>query len=136
MIDALVLASIVEWLYNVHTSVGVVKECYLVDPASSHVLVSKIKPCMYLQISRLIEDLHFGEDRFSSKMEKEAIIEIDLSPDGSRGQFDGDRARDLSIFGRIANFICDGDEVRAFSISVGWPPSVIEPFRHRWSSSI
>lgn len=22
------------------------KECYLVDPASSHMLVSKIKPCM------------------------------------------------------------------------------------------
>ena len=35
-----------EWLYNVHASVGVVKECYLVDPASSHMLVSKIKPCM------------------------------------------------------------------------------------------
>ena len=25
---------------------GIVKECYLVDPASSHMLVSKIKPCM------------------------------------------------------------------------------------------
>lgn len=25
---------------------GVVEECYLVDPASSHMLVSKIKPCM------------------------------------------------------------------------------------------
>src|SRR4029450_47087 len=25
---------------------GVAKECYLVDPASSHLLVSKIKPCM------------------------------------------------------------------------------------------
>lgn len=24
----------------------VVEECYLVDPASSHMLVSKIKPCM------------------------------------------------------------------------------------------
>ena len=24
---------------------GVTKECYLVDPASSHMLVSKIKPC-------------------------------------------------------------------------------------------
>ena len=26
--------------------VGIVKGCYLVDPASSHMLVSKIKPCM------------------------------------------------------------------------------------------
>ena len=26
--------------------VEVGKECYLVDPASSHMLVSKIKPCM------------------------------------------------------------------------------------------
>lgn len=25
---------------------GIAKECYLVDPASSHMLVSKIKPCM------------------------------------------------------------------------------------------
>ncbi|RDX63652.1 hypothetical protein CR513_57888, partial [Mucuna pruriens] len=24
----------------------VINECYLVDPASSHMLVSKIKPCM------------------------------------------------------------------------------------------
>ena len=28
------------------SGVDVVKECYLVDPASSHMLVSKIKPCM------------------------------------------------------------------------------------------
>lgn len=26
--------------------IGVGEECYLVDPASSHMLVSKIKPCM------------------------------------------------------------------------------------------
>ncbi|KAK4846728.1 hypothetical protein QYF36_021343 [Acer negundo] len=39
-----------EWLYNVHASVGVVKECYLVDPASSHMLVSKIKPCMFKKL--------------------------------------------------------------------------------------
>lgn len=25
---------------------AVIDECYLVDPASSHMLVSKIKPCM------------------------------------------------------------------------------------------
>ena len=29
-----------------HAGAGVGKECYLVDPASSHMLVSKIKPCM------------------------------------------------------------------------------------------
>lgn len=29
-----------------HAVAGVVEECYLVDPASSHMLVSKIKPCM------------------------------------------------------------------------------------------
>ena len=28
------------------SSFGVANECYLVDPASSHMLVSKIKPCM------------------------------------------------------------------------------------------
>ncbi|TXG46548.1 hypothetical protein EZV62_027963 [Acer yangbiense] len=45
---------IVEWLYNVHASVGVVKECYLVDPASSHMLVSKIKPCMFVAVKKLV----------------------------------------------------------------------------------
>ncbi|KAK2633519.1 hypothetical protein Ddye_032543 [Dipteronia dyeriana] len=45
-----VLAFIVEWLYNVHAGVGVVEECYLVDPASSHMLVSKIKPCMFKKL--------------------------------------------------------------------------------------
>ncbi|KAK4412160.1 hypothetical protein Salat_2962200 [Sesamum alatum] len=29
-----------------HAGDGVGEECYLVDPASSHMLVSKIKPCM------------------------------------------------------------------------------------------
>ena len=29
-----------------HAGCDVDKECYLVDPASSHMLVSKIKPCM------------------------------------------------------------------------------------------
>ncbi|PJZ17746.1 hypothetical protein CEW46_32735, partial [Bacillus cereus] len=29
-----------------HAGGGVGEECYLVDPASSHMLVSKIKPCM------------------------------------------------------------------------------------------
>nr|TKS01561.1 hypothetical protein D5086_0000172000 [Populus alba] len=29
---------------------GVAKECYLVDPASSHMLVSKIKPCMFKKL--------------------------------------------------------------------------------------
>ncbi|KAM1193365.1 hypothetical protein ACFX2G_013861 [Malus domestica] len=31
---------------SVSRGVGVEEECYLVDPASSHMLVSKIKPCM------------------------------------------------------------------------------------------
>ncbi|KAM1935798.1 hypothetical protein ACFX15_019801 [Malus domestica] len=31
---------------SVSRGAGVEEECYLVDPASSHMLVSKIKPCM------------------------------------------------------------------------------------------
>lgn len=35
------------WVFGLRPSeVDVNKECYLVDPASSHMLVSKIKPCM------------------------------------------------------------------------------------------
>ncbi|KAL3513428.1 hypothetical protein ACH5RR_026145 [Cinchona calisaya] len=33
---------------------GVREECYLVDPASSHMLVSKIKPCMYKRSMRTL----------------------------------------------------------------------------------
>ena len=29
-----------------HAAHSIVEECYLVDPASIHMLVSKIKPCM------------------------------------------------------------------------------------------
>ena len=36
------------WVFGraAHADVDVGEECYLVDPASSHMLVSKIKPCM------------------------------------------------------------------------------------------
>jgi hypothetical protein len=34
------------FVLNGHACWCVGKECYLVDPASSHMLVSKIKPCM------------------------------------------------------------------------------------------
>ena len=43
---ALVLALELHSSTRFHTGVGIVEECYLVDPASSHMLVSKIKPCM------------------------------------------------------------------------------------------
>ncbi|KAL2225677.1 UNVERIFIED_CONTAM: hypothetical protein Sindi_2972700 [Sesamum indicum] len=33
-----------------HAGGGVGEECYLVDPASSHMLVSKIKPCMFKKL--------------------------------------------------------------------------------------
>ena len=42
-----VLASLNDCLLCAMCMVGYVEEeCYLVDPASSHMLVSKIKPCM------------------------------------------------------------------------------------------
>lgn len=31
---------------RISRGLAVINECYLVDPASSHMLVSKIKPCM------------------------------------------------------------------------------------------
>ncbi|KAL0397255.1 UNVERIFIED_CONTAM: hypothetical protein Scaly_0173900, partial [Sesamum calycinum] len=37
-----------------HAGGGVGEECYLVDPASSHMLVSKIKPCMYKRSTRAL----------------------------------------------------------------------------------
>jgi hypothetical protein len=40
------IRSFVELLSCQPLFAGIEKECYLVDPASSHMLVSKIKPCM------------------------------------------------------------------------------------------
>lgn len=40
------VAVAIESLRLASRGAGVGKECYLVDPASSHMLVSKIKPCM------------------------------------------------------------------------------------------
>ncbi|KAL0287984.1 UNVERIFIED_CONTAM: hypothetical protein Sradi_7113000 [Sesamum radiatum] len=36
--------------WSSHAGGGVGEECYLVDPASSHMLVSKIKPCMFKKL--------------------------------------------------------------------------------------
>ena len=40
------LANTLVFCRGLRAGVEVGKECYLVDPASSHMLVSKIKPCM------------------------------------------------------------------------------------------
>ncbi|KAK6772179.1 hypothetical protein RDI58_030575 [Solanum bulbocastanum] len=45
--------SMSEWALRAHVACGVVEECYLVDPASSHMLVSKIKPCMCKEVELL-----------------------------------------------------------------------------------
>ena len=38
--------TVTEREHRSHAARDVFEECYLVDPASSHMLVSKIKPCM------------------------------------------------------------------------------------------
>ena len=38
--------TVTEREHRPHAARDVFEECYLVDPASSHMLVSKIKPCM------------------------------------------------------------------------------------------
>ena len=35
-----------KWVRDLNNSSSLVQDSYLVDPASSHMLVSKIKPCM------------------------------------------------------------------------------------------
>ena len=64
-----------------HAARGVVEECYLVDPASSHMLVSKIKPCMckYEQIQTvklrmahyisysLFDGIYYSDNRSNSR---------------------------------------------------------------------
>ena len=38
--------TVTEREHRSHAASDVFEECYLVDPGSSHMLVSKIKPCM------------------------------------------------------------------------------------------
>ncbi|CAN4123475.1 unnamed protein product [Withania somnifera] len=42
---------------------GVAEECYLVDPAGSHMLVSKIKPCM----CNLFDGIYYSDNRSNSR---------------------------------------------------------------------
>ncbi|KAK8526775.1 hypothetical protein V6N13_067947 [Hibiscus sabdariffa] len=44
------LGSVLRTIAGDHAGLDVAKECYLVDPASSHMLVSKIKPCMFKKL--------------------------------------------------------------------------------------
>ncbi|KAL2224920.1 UNVERIFIED_CONTAM: hypothetical protein Sindi_2991000 [Sesamum indicum] len=46
-----------------HAGGGVGEECYLVDPASSHMLVSKIKPCIY----SLFDGTCYSDNRSNSR---------------------------------------------------------------------
>ena len=46
MTTAVVSESLAFWCSVARATRGVAEDCYLVDPASSHMLVSKIKPCM------------------------------------------------------------------------------------------
>ncbi|KAH0656880.1 hypothetical protein KY285_031768 [Solanum tuberosum] len=46
-----------------HAARGVAEECYLVDPASSHMLVSKIKPCIY----SLFDGIYYSDNRSNSR---------------------------------------------------------------------
>ncbi|KAL0641422.1 hypothetical protein Bca4012_103624 [Brassica carinata] len=52
---------------GIRLGLAVIYECYLVDPASSHMLVSKIKPCM-LQSKSLNEDPLEGKSGASSAL--------------------------------------------------------------------
>ncbi|KAK7323535.1 hypothetical protein VNO77_27012 [Canavalia gladiata] len=48
--DTMRMHSILDLHYNACTMSLVIDGCYLVDPASSHMLVSKIKPCMFKKL--------------------------------------------------------------------------------------
>ncbi|KAK4411974.1 hypothetical protein Salat_2962900 [Sesamum alatum] len=64
-----------------HAGDGVGEECYLVDPASSHMLVSKIKPCMCnnsrantCNKPRLLEGMHLLDKRSTRALPVAAMI--------------------------------------------------------------
>ncbi|KAG5632249.1 hypothetical protein H5410_003966 [Solanum commersonii] len=46
-----------------HTARGVIKECYLVDPANSHMIVSKKKPCM----CNLFDGIYYSDNSSNSR---------------------------------------------------------------------
>ncbi|KAL0386436.1 UNVERIFIED_CONTAM: hypothetical protein Slati_4556800 [Sesamum latifolium] len=62
-----------------HAGDGVGEECYLVDPASSHMLVSKIKPCINSRANtcnkpRLLEGMHLLDKRSTRALPVAAMI--------------------------------------------------------------
>ncbi|KAH9763740.1 hypothetical protein KPL70_001270 [Citrus sinensis] len=70
-----------------HAGAGVGKECYLVDPASSHMLVSKIKPFMFREALGLLSNI-----RQSCLSAAQGVVGVDVPPEPSRGR-EGERAQ-------------------------------------------
>ncbi|KAL0697221.1 hypothetical protein Bca4012_064401 [Brassica carinata] len=64
---------------GIRLGLAVIYECYLVDPASSHMLVSKIKPCM-LQSKSLNEDPLEGKSGASSAGSADVAFRTPLAP--------------------------------------------------------
>ncbi|PPD83807.1 hypothetical protein GOBAR_DD19277 [Gossypium barbadense] len=69
-------------------SADVSEDCYLVDPASSHMLVSKIKPCRYNRSNsrantcnkpRLLEGMHLLDKRSTSALPVALMIHDNLT---------------------------------------------------------
>ncbi|KAL0803163.1 hypothetical protein Bca101_058339 [Brassica carinata] len=48
---------------GIRLGLAVIYECYLVDPASSHMLVSKIKPCIRTTAKAFAKDVFINQER-------------------------------------------------------------------------
>ncbi|CAN6728624.1 unnamed protein product [Malus baccata var. baccata] len=68
---------------SVSCGVGVEEECYLVDPASSHMLVSKIKPCM-----SFAKDVFINQERKLGARRRSDTVLVSTINDADQGSAD------------------------------------------------
>ncbi|PHT50190.1 hypothetical protein CQW23_09937 [Capsicum baccatum] len=75
---------------------GVDEECYLVDPASSHMLVSKIKPCICL-VECMLNTRRSGQPLLPINLEPQLIGRMDSQRDIERRVAQQEQARLASL---------------------------------------
>ncbi|KAL0641436.1 hypothetical protein Bca4012_103555 [Brassica carinata] len=72
---------------GIRLGLAVIYECYLVDPASSHMLVSKIKPCM-CKYERIQTDVFINQERKLGARRRSDTVLVSTINDADQGSAD------------------------------------------------
>ncbi|KAL0745387.1 hypothetical protein Bca101_101623 [Brassica carinata] len=73
---------------GIRLGLAVIYECYLVDPASSHMLVSKIKPCIRTTAKAFAKDVFINQERKLGARRRSDTVLVSTINDADQGSAD------------------------------------------------